>query len=203
MKELIAGMRRFRSDVFPSQRTLFESLGAGQQPRALLVTCSDSRIDPSLFTQTEPGELFVIRNAGNIVPPASAGPSGESATIEYAVRVLGVRYAIVCGHSHCGAMAAAADPESAAELPQVSHWIQHAAEAVPRASAFADESDEALRVVAANVALQLEHLRSHPSVAEAEAEGRLELHGWVYLFEAGEVAVVDPAGGALRGLNEA
>ncbi len=201
MDELIDGVRRFQSDVFPSRQPLFESLGAGQQPRALLVTCSDSRIDPSLFTQTEPGELFVVRNAGNIVPPASAGTGGESATIEYAVRVLGVQYAIVCGHSKCGAMAAAADPESAAELPQVSEWIRFAEEAVPAASAFSSEPDEALRVVAANVLLQLDHLRSHPAVAEAEADGRLELHGWIYRFETGEVLVVDPSG-VLHGLSE-
>ena len=192
--KIVAGVQRFQQDVFPSQQALFEALGEGQQPRALLVTCSDSRIDPSLFTQTQPGELFIVRNAGNIVPPPSAGVGGESATIEYAVRALGVPHAIVCGHSHCGAMAAAANPESAAALPDVSQWIKFAESAVDRAGEFGSVDDEALRVIAANVLVQLDHLRSHPAVAEAEAEGRLQLHGWIYLFEEGEVVQVDSSG---------
>lgn len=195
MDRFLEGVRKFREEVFPSQRELFEALGAGQKPRALLVTCSDSRIDPSLVMQTQPGELFVLRNAGNLVPPAEAGAGAEAATIEYAVRVLGVRHLIVCGHSHCGAMAALSKPEAAEGLPAVAAWLEHAKPVLERARHLPGVEDDALRVVAANVLVQLDHVRTHPAVAEAEARGELDLHGWVYRFESGEVAGVDAEAG--------
>lgn len=126
MQKLVEGIHQFQQNIFTSQESLFQRLMRGQQPLALFITCSDSRIDPSLLTQTEPGELFIMRNAGNIVPSYGAVQGGEAATIEYAVSVLGVRDVIICGHSHCGAMGALLQPEQTAELPAVRDWLRHA-----------------------------------------------------------------------------
>ena len=119
-------MRTFQDKVFPSQRSHFERLADGQSPSTLFITCSDSRIVPHLFTQTEPGELFVLRNAGNLVPPYTAEHSGEAATIEYAVQVLKVQDIVVCGHSHCGAITGVLRPELLEDLPAVEKWLVHA-----------------------------------------------------------------------------
>jgi carbonic anhydrase len=126
MQKLIQGLHKFQASVFSSQRELFQRLVHGQKPDALFITCSDSRVNLNLVTQTDPGDLFILRNAGNIVPPAGAGVGGESATIEYAVSVLGVSDIILCGHSHCGAMASLLEPESLTELPLVQAWLSHA-----------------------------------------------------------------------------
>ena len=138
MQRLLDGLRVFQHRVFPALRPRFERLANGQQPHTLFITCSDSRIVPHLLTQTEPGELFVLRNAGNLVPPWTAEHAGEAATIEYAVQVLNVREIVVCGHSHCGAMQALLDPASVESLPAVRQWLAHAQpvlEDVPRMSA--------------------------------------------------------------------
>ena len=191
MKRLVEGIHRFQKDIFTSQRQLFERLASGQEPLALFITCSDSRIDPSLLTQTEPGELFVLRNAGNIVPPYNQGSGGEASTIEYAVCALKVKDIIVCGHSHCGAMNGLLHPEQLGELPAVRQWLSHAestarimkenyphvTESAPRLTTTVEE----------NVLVQLENLRTHPSVAAALARDELKLHGWVYKFETGQV----------------
>ena len=126
MKELFSGVHQFHSQVFQRERDFFDKLVAGQSPSTLFVTCSDSRVDPNLITQSGPGELFVLRNAGNIVPPYGASNGGESATIEYAVAALGVRDIVICGHSRCGAVNALLHPEKAAGMPLVSAWLNHA-----------------------------------------------------------------------------
>jgi carbonic anhydrase len=126
MQKLVDGVHRFQQDVFSSHERFFQRLVDGQKPLALFITCSDSRIDPNMITQTEPGELFILRNAGNIVPTYSNSCSGEAATIEYAVAVLNVQDVIVCGHSHCGAMGALLEPEQVADLPSVRGWLGHA-----------------------------------------------------------------------------
>jgi len=195
MDRFVEGVRKFSEQVFPTRRDLFETLSQGQSPRALLVTCSDSRIDPSLVMQTEPGELFVLRNAGNLVPPAGAGAGAEAATIEFAVRALGVRHVIVCGHTGCQAMAALAQPEPPEGLPAVAEWLRHAAPALERSGQVAGAEDDAMALIAANVLLQLEHVATHPAVAEARARGVLDLWGWVYRFERGEVLEVHPEHG--------
>src|SRR5947209_1011259 len=110
MQKLVEGVHHFQANIFSPQRELFERLADGQSPVALFITCSDSRINPNLLTQTEPGELFILRNAGNLVPPYGAGPGGEAATVEFATAALGIRDIIVCGHSHCGAMRALLAP---------------------------------------------------------------------------------------------
>lgn len=126
MEKLIRGIHEFQSTHFSPQRELFQRLAGGQRPDALFITCSDSRIDPSLLTQTKPGELFILRNAGNIVPPYGAANGGEGATIEYAIRALGIRDIIVCGHTHCGAMQGLLQPEALEDLPAVRSWLSHA-----------------------------------------------------------------------------
>ena len=195
MHRLIPGIRAFRENVFPSRREQFEGLASGQQPPTLFITCSDSRIVPEMLTQTEPGELFVLRNAGNMVPPGTAALSGEAATIEYAIQVLKVEDVIVCGHSHCGAISGLLRPELLEGLPAVEHWLGHA-ERVYREMhddrLLRDSDDDLLTTaIKANVLVQLDHLRTYPLVAEAEARGDVHLHGCFYRFETGEVTLFD------------
>ena len=196
MQKLVAGIDRFQKGVFDQKRELFEGLAAGQQPLALFITCSDSRIDPNLLTQTEPGELFILRNAGNIVPPYGAVNGGESATIEYAVSVLGVKNIVICGHSHCGAMAGLLDQASTKELPEVRSWLKYA-DAARRIVAtgddnVADTNAQLPATIEANVLVQLDHLKTHPAVRAAMARDEIALHGWVYRFESGHVDCLDP-----------
>lgn len=205
MEKLVNGVHHFQKNLFSSQRELFEQLAMGQRPETLFITCSDSRIVPSQFTQTDPGELFILRNAGNIVPPYGAANGGEGATIEYAVAALGVQHIIVCGHSHCGAVTALLDPSKTTELPAVSSWLAHA-ESTRRIvrDAYTDLAPAA-RLSAAiqeNVLCQLENLRTHPAVASALATGRVHLHGWVYKIETGDVFAFEPDRGQFVPVTE-
>lgn len=192
MQKLVSGIHRFQNEVFGAKQGLFEGLAGGQQPLALFITCSDSRIVPNLLTQTEPGELFVVRNAGNIVPPYGAvNDGGEAATIEYAVSVLGVSDIVICGHSRCGAMGGLLNPQSLETLPAVRSWLRHA-ESTHRIieekySSVTDADARLTATVEENVLVQLENLRTHPTVAAALERQALNLHGWVYKFETGEV----------------
>lgn len=205
VKKLVTGYQRFREHAFAEHRDLFHRLGGGQSPQALFITCSDSRINPNLLTQTDPGDLFILRNAGNVVPPHGAGPNGEAATIEYAVEVLGVRDVVVCGHSHCGAMNALLDPASAAALPSVREWLA-LAEPTRRivANCYADRDPEERVNVAIqeNVLQQIVNLRTHPAVASHLASGELRLHAWVYKITTGEVFAYDPREGQFLPLTE-
>ena len=196
MTRIIQGVFDFQQRVFGSKRKLFERLHGGQRPLALFITCADSRINPNLLTQTEPGELFVLRNAGNIVPPQGSPISGEQATIEYAVQHLHVRDIILCGHSQCGAMQGLLTPEAVSLMPAVAGWLGLASASVQRArSRVPSASGDSLlqTVIEQNVLLQVEHLQTYPCVQEAAAAGRLRLHAWTYLFESGEVIVYDPS----------
>jgi carbonic anhydrase len=193
MEDIIAGVRAFQRDVFPANRELFSELAAGQSPVALMITCSDSRVDPYLLTQARPGQLFELRNAGNLVPEYGGHVGGVTATIEFAVVGLRVPNIIVCGHSGCGAMVGLLDPATLRGMPRVAQWLDHAAvvrESLAEAGQL-DASDALERAVAANVIVQLGHLRTHPSVADAIATGRLTLHGWVYDVTSGEVTAYD------------
>ncbi|HET9626463.1 MAG TPA: carbonic anhydrase [Kofleriaceae bacterium] len=195
MQKLIQGIHEFQRNISRTQRALFEQLAHGQAPEALLITCSDSRINPCLITQTEPGELFVIRNAGNIVPPHGPHAGGEAATIEYAVSVLKVKDIIVCGHTHCGAMKAIIRPQEADGLPRVSQWLAHAEATRHIIEEHYQHLEGQARLTAAvqeNVLVQLEHLRTQPTVAAGLMRGALRLHGWVYKIETGEVFAFDP-----------
>ena len=204
MEKLVRGLHAFQDHFFSPQRELFERLAKGQTPEALFITCSDSRINPNLITQTGPGDLFIMRNAGNIIPPYGAGNGGEAATIEYAVAVLGVKDIILCGHSHCGAMGGLLKPEGLNDLPAVKSWLGHA-EATRRIMRenYPTLTDGPLltATVEENVLVQLEHLRTHPAVAAKLAKGDLHLHGWVYKFETGQVFAYDPEQGQFTPLK--
>ncbi len=207
MKKLLQGFKEFHDGVYPGKKELFESLAGGQQPRALFITCSDSRVDPSLITRTDPGELFVIRNAGNIVPAHGVFErGGELATIEYAVGALGIKNIIVCGHSACGAMNGLLHPDTASGLPHVLDWLEHAEATraiVEESFPEADDDERLQHAVEANVVVQLNHLRTHPAVARKMQSGELNLYGWVYDIRAGEITALNFESGKFEPLSEA
>jgi carbonic anhydrase len=196
MEKLIQGLRRFQNEVFPAKQELFERLAKGQQPSTLFITCADSRVVPDLFTQAEPGELFVIRNAGNIVPPYRLPSGGVTATIEFAVVALRVRHIVVCGHADCGAMKGLLHPERLASMPTVASWLQQA-EAARRIVADnypnLDEPAAVDTLIRENVLAQLQNLHTHPAVASGLAAGSLQLYGWVYDIRTGQVDAYDAA----------
>jgi carbonic anhydrase len=181
VEKFLGGVSHFQKHVYPKHQELFEKLALGQRPDALFITCADSRIDPCLLTQTKPGELFICRVIGNIVPPYPDAIGGVSATIEYAVGVLQVPMVIICGHTDCGVMKGALNPEALAEYPNVTHWLRYTKA----------DSGDLLAVTEYNVTVQLDNLRSHPSVAARLKEGDLTLHGWVYHIGAGTVTAYD------------
>lgn len=191
MKYLIPGLRKFSQDVYPQQKKLFNELSKGQSPHTLLITCSDSRIDPNLVTQTDPGEIFVIRNAGNIIPPFGSSMGGEEATIEYAIEVLGVKHIVVCGHSKCGAMAAIAQNTDLTALPSVKRWLGHA-EATKRRCQHFEGEGHLDKTIEENVLVQVENLKTHPAVSAALRAGTVDIFGWIYHFETGGISVYDP-----------
>lgn len=194
VQQLVAGVHRFRHGVFRQQQELFERLSHGQEPQTLFITCSDSRIDPNLITHTAPGDMFVLRNAGNLVPAFGATSGGEVATIEFAVTGLEVGDIVVCGHSHCGAMKGLLHPDYLTEMPAVADWLKNA-EATRRIirSKYSHLTGEALldAAIEENVLMQLENLQTHPAVAVALAEDKLKLHAWAYDIASGEVFAFD------------
>jgi len=191
MKNVLERAAQFRGQVFPAQRALYRRLATdGQSPKALMISCADSRVIPELITQAAPGDLFVCRNAGNIVPPFSQANGGVSSAVEYAVMALGVRDIVVCGHSDCGAMKAFAHPEELARMPNVAAWLRHAQAAhsvVCSAYHGLDEKGATRALALENVIVQLNHLRTHPCVASALARGELTLHGWFFEIESGQI----------------
>lgn len=194
MDKVLKGLITFQKEVFAKKKTLFASLSKQQRPSVLFITCSDSRIDPSLLTQTDPGELFIIRNAGNLIPTYGAAIGGSTATIEYGVSVLQVEDIIVCGHTDCGAMKALLHPEKLEELPAVKAWLQHAettARIVKDHCAHLKGDELFAATIKENVLVQLDHLKTHPAVATRLRRGDLRLHGWVYSIGTGEVWVYD------------
>jgi carbonic anhydrase len=199
MEKLIRGIHKFQSDVFRARQDLFRTLTRGQHPQALFIGCSDSRMVPDLICQADPGDLFVIRNAGNVVPPYTPGQTcGEAATIEYAIRGLGVQDVIVCGHTRCGAMSAALNPDQMKDMPRVRQWLTHADASTEIIVTQYDHlaPDAKWQVMAQeNVLVQLENLRTHPAVLVGLANGQLRLHAWVYHIESGEVFTYDPEQG--------
>ncbi|MBM56437.1 carbonic anhydrase [Hyphomonas sp.] len=199
MPRFAAGVVRFKNSIYPEKQDLFEELSKGQSPEALFIACSDSRVETAMITQTEPGELFICRNAGNIVPPHTESTGGMTASIEYAVAVLKVPHIVVCGHTECGAMKGAMNPEGLEGLPHVAKWLGYSKAAVDIVDGIAEDDaspDERMKMlIEQNVLLQLQHLRTHPSVAAALAKGTTELHGWVYDIRSGEVEAWDEAEG--------
>jgi len=206
MQKLVRGVDKFKREVYVPNKQLYARLAEGQSPSTLFITCSDSRVNPNTLTQTEPGEVFILRNAGNIVPAhGSSASGGEAATIEYAVAALGVTDIVICGHSLCGAMKGLLDPGSLESLPAVRAWLAHAesTRAILRAN-YADREGDALLNVAIqeNVLVQLQNLQTLPSVAARLASGTLNLHGWVYKFETGDVFAYDGESGQFGKVGE-
>ncbi len=190
---LLQGFRRFRAEVYPQQQALFQRLAKAQQPRAMFITCADSRIVPELITQSDPGTLFVTRNVGNVVPPYGQMNGGVSTAIEYAVLGLGVQHIIVCGHSDCGAMKAVLNPPSLDGMPTVRAWQRHAevARSVVESNCRCGAHETLGVLTEENVVAQLDHLRTHPSVAARLAAGQLCIHGWVYDIDSGDIRAYD------------
>jgi len=196
---ILKGLSRFQKTVYPKHRDLFQKLALGQRPEALFITCADSRIDPCMLTQTKPGDLFISRVIGNIVPPYPDAIGGVSATIEYAVGVLGVADVIVCGHTDCGVMKGVMNPEPLEPLTSVSAWLnyaQPARKALLKDKALKDKPhggpEFLLALTERNVVEQLANLRTHPSVIARLEQGDLRLHGWVYYLGEGVVTAYDP-----------
>jgi len=206
MNDLIGRVFHFEKSVFPGSADLYGKLTThGQSPKALMISCADSRVVPELVMQAQPGDLFVCRNAGNIVPPFATQNGGVSSTVEYAVAALGVRDIIVCGHSDCGAMKALSKPESLEGMPNVAAWLRHSAAAQHVVNTSYPQLDDHERVRAIsleNVVAQLAHLRTHPSVAAAVARGEMALHGWFVDIHAGQVLGLDGVSGRFVPLRE-
>jgi carbonic anhydrase len=194
MERLIEGHKRFLADVFPEKKSHFHLLAEGQAPQWLFITCSDSRVIPDLILGTEPGDLFISRCIGNVVPVTSGDVDGVTATIEYAVEVLKVKHVIVCGHSDCGALKAAVDRRALEGLPRAKRWLQHVEAAFQHRQPLnpADgESTELGSLIRGNVVAQLMNLKAQTSVKAAMAEGRLTVHGWYYDILSGRIERYD------------
>jgi carbonic anhydrase len=196
MKGMITGVKEFRKNYFCSHQELFERLSQAQAPEVLFIGCSDSRIDPNLLTQTQPGELFIIRNVGNIIPPYGTFYSGEGAAIEYAVHALGVKDIIVCGHSQCGAMKGLLQLGNLTEeMPLVYEWLKHHAEATRRLvqdNYKQYSGEELLKVtIEENILTQIQNLETYPVIRSKLHSGQLYLHAWIYEIETGKVFAYD------------
>jgi carbonic anhydrase len=203
LAELKAGIRRFRTEVYPkNEETYIKAVSEPQTPHALFITCADSRIDPELITQSGPGDLFVTRNVGNLVPAYGEMLGGVSAVIEYAVSALQVQHVVVCGHSDCGAMKGLLNPASLEKMPTVKSWLKNAHAALSVADSLAEQNEKPStlmrRLTEENVLLQLQHLRTHPSVAGAMAREELTISGWVYDIGKGEVRISEDGGRVFR-----
>jgi carbonic anhydrase len=200
VQKLEKGIHHFQANYFASNRELFEQLAtAGQRPETLFITCSDSRIVPTLITNTAPGELFIVRNVGNIVPSVHRGVlGGVSAAIEYAVEVLEVGNVIVCGHTGCGAIDAILHPERVAHLSNVKRWLDESAEIPKLIQERYGNLEPEERIIAAveeNVLLQLHNLRTFDFIVKRLDAGKLKMNGWVYKIASGEVYDYDPIAG--------
>ena len=194
LHKLKEGIRQFQTEIYPGQAETYRKAATEpQRPAALIIACADSRIDPELITQSGPGEIFVTRNIGNLVPAYGEMLGGVSAVIEYAVSALKVKHIAVCGHSDCGAMKALLNPKSLESMATVKSWMRNAEAALSVADSLsqADErqSERLRRLTEENVLLQVQHLRTHPSVAGAAAREELTLSGWVYDIGTGHVRI--------------
>jgi carbonic anhydrase len=199
MRKLIEGIVDFRKQTLPAYREAFGHLALDHSPDALMIACSDSRVVPNLFASTDPGDLFVVRNVGNMIPPClpdgrSSADESEGAAIEFAVNQLNISNIIVCGHSECGAMRALLNGRENERTPNLKEWLRHGEEALRLIDSRPDLSPEAVfhnRLSQLNVLLQLEHLKSYPVVDERIKSGRLRLHGWWFELSRADVFAYD------------
>ena len=206
LAKLTNGIHKFQSDVLPGRRPQFQALGNQQHPIAMFLTCADSRIVPNLLMQTEPGEIFIERTVGNIVPRYTDHVGGVTAGVEFAVLALHVPLIIVCGHTDCGVMKALLHPENASGMPALQSWMRHALAA--REHLLRDNpggsNQEKLRLLTEyNVRLQLENLKTHPAVESRLAAGDLALEGWVYDIAWGTIFTADSETGVFKPLAAA
>jgi carbonic anhydrase len=193
MRKMLEGVRFYQANVFDRRYRLFTKLVQEQRPGALFITCSDSRIDPELLTGSDPGDIFVIRNAGSIVPPFGACDGAVGAEIELGVNGLGIRHIVVCGHSRCAAVKGILFPETVASMPTLNRWLQNAQTDLSEEELAATDRtvNAPVSAVERHVATQVENLRTHPAVSAAIEEGRLEIHGWIYHLEDGAVTCLE------------
>lgn len=199
MQELIAGIHKFRSEEFGQYKALFQRLAKeGQNPHTLFITCSDSRVLAELITQSKPGDLFVVKNVGNIVPPSDTTGSTNStaAAIEFAVETLGVQDVVVCGHSQCGAMKALVTAPDLSSMPHLEEWLKVAAPVrdavLQRYHHLTDLEEQANAAGEENVLFALESLRTYPTVQRRLADGSLRLHAWFFKIAKAELFAYDP-----------
>ncbi|MBW3540645.1 MAG: carbonic anhydrase [Planctomycetes bacterium] len=206
MEKLITGVREFQTQDFPRRKAFYERLAARtQRPEALFITCSDSRVHPNEITSTEPGDLFLVRNAGNVVPPDGGPAGGEIATIEYALAVLNVRHIVICGHSQCGAMQAMLDGNVPDDLPGLKAWLRYleTTRQIVRRKHQNLEGAELLKAATEeNVLVQMNHLSTHPQVASRLSMGELHIYGWYYDIGTGQVLEYDQSQGVFRELGD-
>ena len=195
MKKLIRGLDKFRQTYVSSHQELLEQLSHGQKPRVLFIACSDSRVDPNLITNTDIGELFVIRNAGNIIPPYGAANGGEGGTIEYAIHALGIEQVVICGHSNCGAMKGLLKLNKLQkDMPLVYDWLKHAESTrrmVLETYPHYEGDDLIEMLVAENVLIQIDNLKTYPIIRSRLHQNRLKIYAWIYNIETGNVLAYD------------
>jgi carbonic anhydrase len=194
LKAYVEGHRKFRQEIYPAKKGLFQDLASGQKPHTLFITCSDSRIVPDLILQTDPGQLFIIRNAGNMIPPFGGATGGVSATIEYALLALKIPQIVICGHSDCGAMKGVLNPDAVKSLPAVAAWMKYgdAARKVTLDNYKGlSERDQLEALIRENILAQVDNLKTHPSVASLLASGAVSLHAWHYRISSGELTGYD------------
>lgn len=194
MPRFTAGVVRFQNEIYPQKKDLYEEICQTHAPEALFITCSDARIEVAALTQSSPGDLFICRNAGNIVPPHTDHTGAMTASIEYAVAALRVPHIVICGHTECGAMNGAMNPAALEGLPHVRDWLDYAMPAIEAVNALGPDvrrEDRMALLLQRNVMLQLDHIKTHPAVAARLNEGDLELHGWVYDIKTGDVQAYD------------
>ena len=205
MPNFIDGVIKFRNEIYGQHKELFEKLADGQSPEAVFIACSDSRVETAMITQTYPGELFILRNAGNIVPPHTSQTGAMTATIEFAMSVLKTPHIVICGHSQCGALQGAMNPDRISHLPHVKEWIGFSRAAVEVVEELAKDKTPAEKMdmlMKQNVILQIQHLKTHPSVLRRLATKELTIHGWVYDIKTGEVQAVDETTGEFHPVDE-
>ena len=193
-EQLKEGIRRFRTEVYPQHKEAYARAEAEpQKPHTLVVACADSRIEPERITQSDPGELFVTRNIGNMVPAYGEMLGGVSAVLEYAVSALKVQHVVICGHTDCGAMKALLSPQQLERMPTVRRWLRNAEAALSVARELESKDDFLMNLTKQNVLMQIAHAKTHPSVAGAMARGELVISGWVYEIGSGNILIYDEA----------
>ncbi|MEU0503029.1 carbonic anhydrase [Nocardia sp. NPDC005998] len=193
MHDLAAGVMHFQRDVFPAKADLFARLATTHRPDTLFIGCSDARVVPELITNSEPGDLFVIRTAGNLVPVHTSGADGVAASIEFAIAVLGVSRIVVCGHSGCGAMTALAERHDLSGTPAIAEWLEQV-DATDASATGPEPDDRVSMLVRSNVVAQLANLSTHPSVSRGVDAGTVTVEGWVFDIGTGAVTVFDASG---------